>query len=86
MKTLKDLAQDALFVQNACSLSGVVHSFSRAMTDLRANFPNASTDEINQHPIAIMYSSKIASLTDSESALAFSRAYDKVSKIVEDVG
>lgn len=85
MKTLKDLAQDALFVQDACNLSGVVHSFSRAMTDLRANLPNASTDEINQHPIAVMYSSKIQSLTDSDSALTFSRAYNKVCEIAEKV-
>jgi len=85
MKTLKDLAQDALFVQDACNLSGVVHSFSRAMTDLRANLPNASTDEINQHPIAVMYSSKIQSLTDSDSTLTFSRAYNKVCEIAEKV-
>lgn len=63
MKTLNQLAQDALLVQDACNLSGVVHGFSRAMTDLRALLPQAGTDEINQHPISIMWASKIASLT-----------------------
>lgn len=85
MKTLKDLAQDALNVQDACNLSGVVHSFSQALTDLRANLPNAHTEEINQHPIAVMYSSKIQSLTNAGSTPAFLRAYNKVCEIAEKV-
>jgi hypothetical protein len=69
MKTIKDLVREALLVQDACNLSGVVHSFSRTMTELRAIMEKEdgfSTDKLNQHPIAVMYSSKIASLTNSE--------------------
>lgn len=84
MRTLKQLAQESLDVQNACNLSGVVHSFSRAMTDLRAILSaeeGFSTDKLNQHPIAVLYSSKIGSLTGSDSARQFNRAYESVIEI-----
>jgi hypothetical protein len=80
MKTLSQLAQDALNVQDACNLSGVVHGFSRAMTDLRELLPKAGTDEINTHPISVMWSNKIASLTRSDDHKVFYDAYECVQK------
>jgi hypothetical protein len=77
MKTIQQLASEALSVQNACNLSGVVHSFSRALTDLRANLPNAGTDEINNHPISLLYASKIESLTTCSAYKRFSNAYEQ---------
>jgi hypothetical protein len=62
-KSMKELAQEALDVQNACNLSGVVHGFSRAISRLRELLPNAGTDEINSHPICVAWADKIASLT-----------------------
>jgi hypothetical protein len=77
-RTIKDLAKEAYDVQNACNLSGVVHSFSRVMTDLR-EIARAEgwegTEKLNTHPVTIMFSSKIASLCGSESAVEFSKAY-----------
>lgn len=63
MKTMKELAQEALNVQDACNLSGVVHGFSRAITNLRDLLPRAGTDEINRHPISVLWADKIAHLT-----------------------
>jgi hypothetical protein len=86
MKTIKELSQDALDCQMACNASGVIHSFSRAITDLRAvlsSEPGFSTDVLNRHPICVLYSSKIASLTGSESGLEFSKAYEACCKEVE---
>lgn len=83
MKTLAQLAQDALDVQCACNLSGVVHGFSRAITELRELLPKAGTDEINQHPISILWSSKIASLTGSDNSAVFAQAYVCVQKYVK---
>ena len=74
--TPKDYA-DAMLVQDACNLSGVVHSFSRVMSRIRADCD--STQESNRHPIAILYSDKIASLTGTSrkhGARDFSAAYD----------
>ena len=83
MRTMKDLAIEALAVQDACNLSGVVHSFSKVMTDLRDIARKEGwegTQAINMHPIALLFSSKIASLTYSESPLEFSKAYDWAAK------
>lgn len=79
MRTLKELAKEAVEVQDALNLSGVIHAFSRAITELRENLSAAgsvSTDDINHHPICILWSSKIASLTDSEGDGKFSWAYN----------
>lgn len=72
--TLQDLAKEAIDVQDACNLSGVVHGFSRAITALRERFPNISTNDLNHHPICLLWSSKIAALTGSENE-GFSQAY-----------
>lgn len=60
------LAQEALDVQNACNLSGVVHGFSRAITNLRELNPSEGTDWINGHPICLLWADKIAHLTGTQ--------------------
>ena len=71
MKTIKQLAQEALDVQDACNLSGVVHSFARSLGALRdalaANGDRVSTSAINAHPIAKVWADKIAHLTQTQS-------------------
>lgn len=76
MKSLQELAKDAMQVQDACNLSGVVFAFADVMRDLCEHFRDAGTDYRNQHPIAVMWSSKIASLTRSEDCSTMSKAYD----------
>lgn len=62
MTTLKELAKLAIEVQDACNLSGVVHAFSRAMSDLREIMPNADTAAINRHPITKLWVAKLYDL------------------------
>jgi hypothetical protein len=67
-----DLANEALAVQTACNLSGVVYSFSKAMTSLWEIGRNegwANTNTINSHPVAILFADKIARLVDPCSSL-----------------
>jgi hypothetical protein len=70
VKTIKELAQNALHVQNACNLSGVAIGFGRAMVDLRETLESvrepSGTDDLRSHPIAIVWADKIASLTDTQ--------------------
>ena len=61
-RTETQLIIEAYQVQDACNLSGVVHSFSRAISDLREACPNQGTEFYNQHPVSILYASKISSL------------------------
>ena len=68
-RTLKEHAKDALNVQNACNLSGVVHSFDKVVTDLweEANRIGKGTDWVNTHPIVQAYVDKLASLARVQS-------------------
>ena len=63
-------------VQDACNLSGVVHSMDETMSDLwaMARALGKGTDWVNNHPICRLYASKIAHLTGmfaSANTLAF---------------
>jgi hypothetical protein len=75
-KTLKQLAQDALNVQNACNLCGVAQAFAQVMIDLGEH--TKGTDERNTHPVAILWADKIAHLTGTQQMglLDVMRAYD----------
>ena len=68
---MKQLYKNAIEVQNACNLSGVVHSFSRDIARLRELNPGMGTAEINSHAICVLYSNKIESLVGG----SFSKAY-----------
>ena len=77
-RTWKQLANEAIQVQDACNLSGVIHSFSNTIREVRELLENEgtlSTDIVNKHPICVLYSSKIASLTGSEIGRSFHDAY-----------
>jgi len=79
-RTLKELAKEALDVQDACNLSGVAHGFARAMTDLGEH--TNGTDARNKHPVAVLWADKIAHLTGTQdlgndvTTKAYSWAYD----------
>lgn len=84
MKSVQEMAAEALAVQNACNLSGVVHTFSQTMITLRKCLeqePDFSTDKLNTHPIAVLYASKIASLTGADSG--FAHAYEQCEKLAK---
>lgn len=65
-KNLYDLTREALQVQDACNLSGVVHGFARAIIRLRELHPDLDTDAINKHDICILWADKIAHLTGTQ--------------------
>lgn len=78
-KTIKQLAQEALDVQNACNLCGVAQAFARAMSDLGQY--TKGTDERNQHPITRVWLDKLNSLAgiqeyNSDITKAYSVVHD----------
>lgn len=89
MKTMQELAKDAMQVQDACNLSGVVHGWSRAMKDLIQNLRDSGqytgTDQINSHPINRMWASKVHDLTGLglSDTKTFSDAFDEVLTLIE---
>jgi len=64
MKTIQECAMEALQVQNACNLSGVVHSFGEVMQSISdyAFEHGKGTDWKNNHPIVIAFIDKLSSL------------------------
>jgi hypothetical protein len=82
-RTMADLAREALAVQDACNLSGVVHGFSRSISRLRALLEaegKGGTDAVNGHPICQLWADKIASLAGVQDVgcEAYSAAYQTV--------
>lgn len=74
---MKELCLEAIQVQEACNLMAVLSSFSRAVTDLKVILVKEndfSTYKLNQHPVSILYASKVASLTGSEVEHEFGHA------------
>lgn len=83
-------AEDALQVQDACNGLGVLFAFTRHMEQLNKDdaacvFCNGvsgglSTAERNQHPIAILFIDKLASLAGSnlDGVELMSKAWDAV--------
>jgi hypothetical protein len=65
-RTMKDLAIEALAVQDACNLTGVVKGMDRALETLREILRSEGKQgnaHMNEHPISILWADKIASLT-----------------------
>ena len=69
--------KDALAVQDACNLSGVVYAWAEVMKRVceEAYAAGKGTDWKNSHPINVMYASKVASLTGCETPEGFMGAY-----------
>lgn len=80
-KSMKDLCEMALNVQNAVNLVAIVKSYDRALEDLRDLGIDRS--ELASHPVSVLFASKIASLTNSEDTATFSKAYNEAMDIVE---
>jgi hypothetical protein len=59
-RTIQELAQEAVFVQNACNFIAVVNGMQRAMADLRAH--GITGDALTNHPIALLWVDKLTSL------------------------
>ncbi len=74
--------EDAINVQDACNLSGVVRSWAKVMSKIwdEAHAQSAGTQFVNEHPINVMYASKVASLTGCEVSASFASAYEKCRK------
>ncbi len=64
----KKIYEDALDCQDACNLSGLVHTLSGHMQAIREEVTadGGGTDEVNRHPVVQLFLSKLVSLTGGE--------------------
>ena len=60
---------DAILVQDACNISGVVHSFVRVLELTESELAHRKGGdvlELNRHPLMVMYASKVLSLSKGQ--------------------
>lgn len=84
-----NIYRNALDVQSASNLSGVVFQFARDMKrineEVRAN--GGGTEQVNKHPVCRMYSEQISWLTGAggcASHATYVRAHDACQRKVEE--
>ena len=84
MKIRKEHAEEALLIQNAVNLSGVVHSFSRIIKEIWEDYHKETRGHgsfifpyhPNTHPVSVLFASKIYDLATCGSEHICSEAYD----------
>ena len=74
-KKLSDLAASAISVQDACNLRGVLGAAHEASLILGRHPDCTGTQWVNEHPVMVLFSDKIRSLTLSDDNMKFSSAY-----------
>ena len=85
-RTYEDAAETAVLCQDACNLLGVVHDFSRILSDVlwpMAREQEKGTDWVNQHPISKLFADKLADLARVREFDEYSKAYEECKKIYE---
>ena len=84
---LRLLAEKALQVQDACNLSGVIHTWSDVMTALwkiAHEQGQGGTQWVNTHPIAFLFAYKAMALAGYEPLSApFEQNYEQVLALVQ---
>lgn len=82
---MRKAAKDAIEVQNACNLSGVIRSFADILSNTLwpyASEFNHGTQWVNQHCISRAFSDKIASLSGTQNdSNAVYAAFDECEKL-----
>jgi hypothetical protein len=77
------MAQEALDVQSACNLSGVIAAFARIVADMRGPL-GMDTPTCNTHPICRLFAEQIAHLTchgHIDSAESYAKAFDECTRL-----
>jgi hypothetical protein len=83
-RTLQDLAQEALDVQNACNLMGVVSGMHRAMVALSQLGVNG-TDALNTHSITKLWADKVVHLAGlrGTSCVDWNNIYEEIETLAK---
>ncbi len=80
--TIAAIARQVLQCQNASNLSGLVHSWSQWLPDIRKD-AEARGIPANQHPCNVWMANKVSQLADSESFETLNSAYTELLRISE---
>lgn len=85
MRTLAELAKEALEIQDGSNVGGLVLGWGRAIVELRQRLAErgiTNTAEVNQHSINKLWADKLHDLTRTREALALSAAMDECHRLI----
>ena len=86
METMKDAAREALSVQDACNLSGVVFAMHQATAIIwqEAHKRALGTEFVNTHPVMILFIDKLCHLAKyDQSGISLIHTYDECHKLAD---
>lgn len=88
VRSWQELAREAVSIQDACNLSGVVNSFAIVIREVRARLlveNRGGNDNLHVHPIVVVFADKIAHLTNTQTLGldVVMKAYAQVHKMSE---
>lgn len=84
-KHKKNIYREALEVQNAVNLSGVVRAFARITEALwdEAKANGLGTEFVNQHPVSRLFADKIMDLARAREFSEFSKAFEECERLAK---
>jgi hypothetical protein len=78
-RSIPVLAQEAIDIQDACNLLGLSKGFAKAMQELKDELERlkqyTGTDQINTHPITVLWTNKLSNLSEGSTLSDFGLAY-----------
>ena len=82
---LKNACADAMQVQDACNVSGVVLAFARAMEAINAERERLGqgTDFVRNHPVTILFVNKLEDMVASNFRDRYSKAYANINELLK---
>lgn len=85
IEQLKHAYQNAVKVQDACNLSGVLNAWSRHQYILRKECP--SDEDLRKHPVNVLFYSKVGSLLGitHDDVAAYGSAYDRIQERLKEL-
>lgn len=79
-RTLQELAQEVLLIQNAVNLTAIARGFGRAMKRLRRLNADGQGGDQRHHPVAIAWMSKVCSFHEECYTI---KIWDEVERIAK---
>lgn len=84
--TLQQAARDALSALDGCNLSGIIHSWSRMLTEVlwpEARRLGLGTDWVNRHPLNVLLADKVTQLSGGLATPLYSWALGEAHRLAD---
>lgn len=88
MRTTQELAKEAMQVQDACNILGISKSYAAAMQELwerlREGKQPVGLQDLQSHPIAVLWGFKLWDMHDPNSRSTYGDAYAECQRLTQE--